>query len=214
MPVRTLVVLTLAALPFGCSRTASINASPSDAPPPERVAANAHTTPKEKSMACPGMVDPVVQQQFQQEEGTWDAQVTFWFQPGAEPVRTACTMTSRTILSGMFLEQAMNGGTFGPALGNAAWSARSITGYNTSTGALEVVRLGSSNSTMIIVTGRHTPGEQRTEVAGEYQMMGMTCTERDVTVMDGPDRRRVESFMKFGDSPEFKGAEITLTRRK
>lgn len=172
----------------------------------------AAATPKDKPMIQDA--GPAVLAELKSTEGAWDVQATFWLRPGTEPIKTTATMTSKMILSGMFLEQNIEGGNFGPAAGNKPWSSRSITGFNSSTGMLEVVRFGCMTSVMIPVKGKYAAGDKRSEVSGTYQMMGMTCSERDVTVIESPDRHVVECYMKFGDMPEFKGAELILTRRK
>lgn len=151
---------------------------------------------------------------FKAEEGVWDMDVTLWFRPGVEPVKSKATMTSRAILGGMFLEQRIEGGTLGPAMGNAPWSSMSVTGYNPTTRQYEVVRMGSSTSVMMVLRGGNGPDAKKLEVSGEYQLMGMKCSQRDVSDSTDPDVRHIVSYMKFGDAPEYKGAEMKATRRK
>lgn len=206
-PINKLLILPTLAL-IACA-SVLIMAGAGDQP------ATAPATPpatKEK----PVTPDPTaaVLAELKSTEGAWDVQATFWLRPGMEPIKTSATMTSRMILSGMFLEQSIEGGSFGPAMGNKPWSSRSITGFNASTGMLEVVRFGCMTSVMIPVKGKYAAGDKRSEVSGTYQMMGMNCSERDVTIVDSPDRHTVECYMKFGDMPEFKGAELVVTRKK
>src|SRR5262245_31234202 len=41
--------------------------------------------------------------------GTWDAEMTFWFQPGAPGVKTKATSTIRPLLGGLFIEEKIDG---------------------------------------------------------------------------------------------------------
>jgi len=159
----------------------------------------------------PPMVDAKALDRLREDVGVWDATVTFWFTPDARPVKSRCTLTNRMALDGMFLETSIDGGDFGPEMANNKWSSKSFTGYNTTTRQYEAVRLSSSCSTMIVVRGR--PTSDRLELSGEYQLMGMSCAERDVQT-GTDDTRTIATYLKFGDAPEFMGVEMVLKRRK
>jgi hypothetical protein len=146
------------------------------------------------------------------DEGTWDAALTFWFRPGGAPVKSRATVTARMDLGGMFLEQRFEG-AFGPEMGNKPFTTLSYTGFNATTGEYEAVRMASTHSTMIVVRGKSRP-DGSTELGGDYMFMGGKATERDVIRHDGADKCTIESWMSFGDLPEFKGAEMVLTRKK
>jgi hypothetical protein len=149
------------------------------------------------------------------DEGTWDADLSFWFRPGAEPSKCHATVTATMDLGGMFLEQRFEG-AFGPDLGNKAFTTLSYTGFNPSTNEYEAVRMASTHSTMIVVRGKPSPDDGKglsTELKGEYQFMGGKATERDIIRHEGPDKCIIESWMSFGGVPEFKGAEMVLTRK-
>jgi hypothetical protein len=146
------------------------------------------------------------------DEGTWDAAFTFWFKPGADPIKSHASLKSRMDLGGMFLEQRFEG-AFGPEMGNKPWTSLSYTGFNPSTGEYEAVRMASSHSTMFVVRGKPAP-DGSVELAGDYMFMGAKATERDVIRHDGADKCTIECWMSFGGSPEYKGAEMVLTRSK
>ena len=93
------------------------------------------------------------------------------------------------------------------------WTSVSYTGFNPTTKQYEAVRLASTHSTMIVVRGPRKD-DGTIELSGEYALAGMKATQRDVIRADGPDKRTIESWMSFGGSPEYKGAEMVLTRRK
>ncbi len=150
------------------------------------------------------------------DEGTWDAAVSLWPKPGGEPIKCSAIVTARMALGGKYLEQQFDG-TFGPELGNKTWTSLSYTGFTSSTGQYEAVRMASSDSPMIVVRGKATPDNGKLvsiELTGEYVMMGANATERDVIRHEGPDKCVIESWMSFAGSKEFKGAEFVLTRTK
>lgn len=177
-------------------------------------AAPAQPAERPKPAAMPGATDPAAMEWLKAGAGIWDAQITFWFRPGMDPVHTKAICTAEMDLDGMFLRQRFEGGDFGPVRPGATWTSVSYTGFNPSTKQYEAVRMASTNSTMIVVRGKLDGAGKVLTLSGEYQMAGMASTHRDVITQISADERRVESFMKFGDTPEFKGAEMILTRRK
>lgn len=144
------------------------------------------------------------------DAGIWNAEVSFWFRPGAEPITSKATVQATMDLGGHFLSQRFEG-KFGPEMGNKPWTSLSYTGFNASTGEYEAVRMATSSATMINVRGKPKP-DGTIELSGTYEMMGAKGTERDVIRHDGPDKCTIETWMSFDGSPEFKGAEMVLTR--
>lgn len=144
--------------------------------------------------------------------GEWDAEITFWFRPGAAPVTTKANLSAELVLDGKFLQQKIDGGDLGP--GTPKWSSMSMIGYNPFSKEFECTRYSSTLPVMMPMRG--TPGSdaKRLELAGTYPFMGGNATARDVIISEGPDVQRIESYMSFAGSPEFKGAEIVLKRRK
>jgi len=146
------------------------------------------------------------------DEGTWNAEVSFWVKPGSDAIKSRAVLNAKMDIGGMFLEQRFEG-KFGPEMGNKAWTSVSYTGFNGSTSEYEAVRMASSSSTMINVRGKAKP-DGTIELSGNYVMMGMKGTERDVIRHEGADKCVIETWMSFDGLPEFKGAEMVLTRVK
>jgi hypothetical protein len=146
------------------------------------------------------------------DEGTWDVAMSFWFKPNTEPMKCRASLKAKMDLGGMFLEQRFEG-SFGPDMGGKLFTSLSYTGFNPTTSEYEAVRMASTHSTMIVVRGKPKP-DGVIELSGEYMFMGGRATERDVIRHDGPDKCTIESWMSFGGVPEFKGAEMVLTRAK
>ena len=58
--------------------------------------------------------------------GTWDVEVTFWFQPGRPGVTTRGTSTIRSLFDGLFVEEKLEGLLNGTPFTTLSW-----TGFNT-----------------------------------------------------------------------------------
>ena len=148
------------------------------------------------------------------DAGTWEAEVSFWFRPGAAPIKSHAVVISQMTLNGMYLEQRFDG-TFPPEMGSKKWSTISYTGFNETTKQFEATRMASTSSTMIVVRGKATSNTDKgiaMELSGDYMLMGAKATERDVIRHDGPDTCVIESWMSFGGLEEFKGSEMVLSR--
>lgn len=225
---RRVGLVAAAACVLAMSIGASTNAR-SDEPgqkPAKATPAAEPTTPKDKpketskdqhkdqAMTCAQLGDDEAIKFLMEDVGTWDAEITFWFQPGAPGSTTKATITQSMALEGKYLETRIVGGTLGPTMGNLKWSSVSYTGYNGTTMEFESVRMASTTSTMIVVRGKLAADKRTMSQSGTYQFMNMTCGSRDVTTFESPDRRVIDSYMKFGDTPEFLGAKMVLTRRK
>ncbi len=150
---------------------------------------------------------------LKEDVGVWKADVSLWFRPGAEPIRSRAVVSAQMSVGGKYLEQRFEG-KFGPELGNTTWSTASFTRFDAGTGMYETVRMASSESPMIVVRGKGTSNDQGLgmELLGEYTLMGAKATERDIIRHEGSDKCVIESWMSFGASPEFKGAEMVLSR--
>lgn len=198
---RTIRARTAAAAVGACGAALCGQSHSQDSQPGSRPAQKAPPSPTAKALEV-----------LKVDEGTWDAAITFWFKPGAEPVKSHAALKSRMDLGAMFLEQRFEG-AFGPEMGNKPYTTLSYTGFNATTGQYEAVRMASTHSTMIVIRGKARP-DGVIELAGDYMFAGAKATERDVIRHEGPDKCIIECWMSFGDTPEFKGAEMVLTRAK
>ncbi|MBX3387836.1 MAG: DUF1579 family protein [Phycisphaeraceae bacterium] len=177
---------------------------------------SARTEPEAKPVTTPSTsatpASPLAKalETLKADEGIWSAEVSFWLRPGADPIKSKATVHASMDLGGHFLSQRFEG-TFGPEMGNKPWTSLSYTGFNASTGEYEAVRMATSSATMINVRGKAKP-DGTIELSGTYEMMGAKGTERDIIRHEGPDKCIIETWMSFDGSPEFKGAEMVLTR--
>jgi hypothetical protein len=140
--------------------------------------------------------------------GTWDVEMTFWFQPGRPGVATRGTSTIKSLLNGLFVEEKIEGALNGAPFTTLAW-----TGFNTSTHRYEATRIASTNSIRIAETGGYDEGAKQFELKAEYPVAGDLWHQRTVIQPISADTMVAASYLSFGTVPEWKGVEIKYTRR-
>ena len=132
--------------------------------------------------------------------GTWDVDLSFWFQPGNPPFTTKGTSTIRALLGGLFIEEQIEGVLNGTPFTTLAW-----TGFNTSTHHYEATRIASTNTIRIAETGDYDAATKRFELKAEYPMGADVWHQRTVIEVTSADKMTAASFLSFGGVPEWKG---------
>src|SRR5262245_30807749 len=140
--------------------------------------------------------------------GTWDVELTFWFQPGTAAVVSKGVSTIRPLFDGSFIEEKIDGALRGVPFTTLAW-----TGYNTSTHQYEATRIASTNTIQIPEAGLWDEAARHFELKGSYQMAGETWKQRTVIEPTSSNTMVVASYLSFGTVPEWKALEIRYTRR-
>jgi hypothetical protein len=140
--------------------------------------------------------------------GTWDADMTFWFQPGKPGIPVKATSTIRPLFDGLFIEEKIEGALNGTPFTTLAW-----TGFNTSTHMYEATRIASTNNARIAETGAYDAKSNQFELKADYPLAGDTWHQRTVIQQTSPDAMTASSFLSFGAVPEWKAVEIKYTRK-
>jgi hypothetical protein len=140
--------------------------------------------------------------------GTWDVEVTFWFQPGRPGVATRGTSTIRPLFDGLFIEEKIEGMLNGAPFTTLAW-----TGFNTDTHQYEATRIASTNTIRIAEAGTYDEKTKQFELKADYPLAGDTWHQRTVIQSISADAMLAASYLSFGTVPEWKGVEIKYTRR-
>jgi hypothetical protein len=139
--------------------------------------------------------------------GTWDVDMTFWFQPGASGVTVKGTSTIRPLLGGLFIEEKIDGVLNGTPFTTLSW-----TGFNTGTREYEATRIASTNTIRITENGLWDEQTRRFELKGSYKLAGDTWTQRTVIQPTAVDSMVVASYLSFAKIPEWKAVEIRYKR--
>ena len=140
--------------------------------------------------------------------GTWDVELSFWFQPGRPAVVSTGVSTIRSLFDGSFIEEKIEGVLNGVPFTTLAW-----TGYNTSTHQYEATRIASTNTIQIAEAGAWDETVRHFELKGSYVMAGETWAQRTVIEPTSANTMVVSSYLSFGQVPEWKAVEIRYTRR-
>jgi hypothetical protein len=140
--------------------------------------------------------------------GTWDLEMTFWFQPGRPGVATRGVSVIRTLFDGLFIEEKIEGLLAAPFT-TLAW-----TGFNRATRQYEATRIASTNTIRIAEAGPFDEQTKQFELKADYPFAGETWHQRTVIQQTSADAMIASSYMSFGQVPEWKGVEIKYTRRK
>ena len=140
--------------------------------------------------------------------GTWDVELTFWFQPGRPGIATKATSTIRPLFDGLFVEEKIEGTLNGAPFTTLAW-----TGFNTTTKLYEATRIASTNTIRIAETGAYDEKTNQFELKADYPLAGDTWHQRTVIERRAADTMIAVSYLSFGKVTEWKSVEIKYTRR-
>src|SRR5260370_34235125 len=99
--------------------------------------------------------------------GTWDVEMTFWFQPGPPGIATKGKSTIQAMLNGLFIEEKIEGTLNGAPFTTLAW-----TGFNTVTHQYEATRIASTNTMRIAETGTYDEQAKQFELKADYPLAG------------------------------------------
>ena len=141
--------------------------------------------------------------------GSWDVELTFWFQPGGQGLVVQGTSVIRSILGGLFIEEKIDG-----VLNGAPFTTLSWTGFNLETQQYEATRIASTNSVRIAETGKYDEAAKQFELKADYPFAGDTWHQRTVIRPASADAMTVDSYLSFGNVAEWKGVQIKYTRGK
>jgi hypothetical protein len=141
--------------------------------------------------------------------GTWDVEMTFWFQPGRPGITAKGTSTIRPIFDGLFVEEKIEGTLNGAPFTTLAW-----TGFNTDSHKYEATRISSTNSSRIAETGSYDEKTKQFELKADYPLGGDTWHQRTVIQRPSSDAMTAASYLSFGSVPEWKAVEIKYTGRR
>ena len=177
-----------------------------------------HHDEKKKPQMDPAMMEAMTKaatpgephKMLQGMVGTWDAKVTMWMMPGADPMTSTATAVNKSIMGGRYIEQRMTGNFMGMPFEGIGYS-----GYdnvkkeyfgtwmdNMSTGFMVSTSTGGDEKTMTYkgsmpdpMTGKDAPFEQK------------------VTIIDN-DHSIFEMWSPGPDGKMFKMMQIEYTRKK
>lgn len=146
--------------------------------------------------------------------GEWTGKNTMWMYPGADPMKSECTSSAKSIMDGRFVQVDMSGempGGLGPFRGLG------IYGYDNVSKKFNCTMIDNQGTGMMTGTGDlSADGKTITwNCTFNCPLNGKPAAVRQIETLNGPDSMSLEMF---GPDPksgkEFKMMTIEFTRKK
>jgi hypothetical protein len=143
--------------------------------------------------------------------GTWEAQGTFWMQPGAPPSKSTGTAHNEMILGGRFLQSHYDSEFMGePFVGMG------LDGFDNAIQKHIGVWVDSAGTMMLQFVGECSDNGKVLESISEFldPMSGELTRMKGVITLVDDDKYTFESWNQGPDRKFFKSMELTYTRKK
>lgn len=142
--------------------------------------------------------------------GVWRTDVTLWFDPSAEPMRSTGTMTNTSILGGRFVQHDYTGE------GEMPYSGVGHFGFNAASGKHQGTWLDVMSTEITTEEGDYDESTDTYTMSGEvfHPGLGRTITKRSVIRVESDDRYVMEQFLPGPDGKDVRTIEIVYTRKE
>lgn len=144
--------------------------------------------------------------------GEFDAEVTMWMQPGADPMVTKGVMTNTLDLGGRFLKQDYTGDEL-PFAPGQRFEGRGFWGFNAHAGRWEGFWIDSASTMMQNESGSYDAGARTWTMTGELLSGDQSFRKRSVVKLVNHDEHTLEMFFTGPDGEERKQMAIRYVRR-
>ena len=177
------------------------------------------TVPEPTEHSSDEAIDPCVaaglpgapHEKLQAFEGTWDAAVQFWMQPGADPVPSQGTMVNEWILGGRFLEQRYESDFMG-----SPFHGRGLFGYSQLDQRYEGFWVDTMSTGMLIESGSYDESTRTFTMLGQVTNPadGQVMRKKTIITVESETRHTMAMHFSEGEPEEFwKCMEIVYTKR-
>lgn len=142
--------------------------------------------------------------------GEWDAKVSTWMAPGAEPMVSHGVMKNTMVLGGRHLTHEFKGDMMGEAFeGKGSWS------YDNNAKRYVGVWMDSMSTGPMVTYGTcDAAGKVFTMIGDTAEPGGKVSKTREVITYKDANSNTMEMFTTGPDGKEFRVMEIVYTRRK
>lgn len=143
--------------------------------------------------------------------GTWAMTVTLWMQPGAEPIVTTATNTSKMIMGGRYMLDTVEGIQMGMPFTGTGW-----TGYDNVDERYEATWIDNFGTGIYTYHGQWDDEVNGIVMHGSYTdpVTGEKVEMKTVTRLEGPDKMVYTSYeRRKGDKEGRKTMEIVSIRQ-
>mgnify|MGYP003577068672 CR=1 FL=1 len=143
------------------------------------------------------------------EVGTWNCEMTFWYEPNAKPEKTSSVATIKMILGGRYQEANYVGKIMG-----APFEGKSTVAYNNASKEFTTTFIDNMGTGMMVAVGKYDEGTKSVEYKGEVvnPVTGKKAPYREVYTIVDPTTRKMEMY-DTKNGAEYKSMEIVMKKK-
>lgn len=143
------------------------------------------------------------------EVGTWNCDMTFWYEPNGKPEKANSVAVIRMILGGRYQESDYKGTMMGQP-----FEGKSTLAYNNASEEYTTTFIDNMGTGMMVAMGKYDESKKSMELKGEMvnPVNGKKTPYREVYTIVDPKTRKMEMYdVKNGS--EYKSMEIVMTKK-
>lgn len=143
------------------------------------------------------------------EVGTWNCEMTFWYEPNGKPEKATSTANVKMILGGRYQEAIYIGTMMGQP-----FEGKSTLAYNNASKEFTSTFIDNMGTGMMVGFGKYDEKTKSIEFKGDMvnPMNGIKTPYREIFTIVDPKTRKMEMFdMKNGE--EYKSMEIIMKKK-
>ena len=143
------------------------------------------------------------------EVGTWNCEMTFWYEPNAKPEKSSSVATIKMILGGRYQESNYVGKIMG-----APFEGKSTVAYNNASKEFTTTFIDNMGTGMMVAVGKYDEGTKSVEYKGEVvnPVTGKKAPYREVYTIVDPTTRKMEMY-DTKNGAEYKSMEIIMKKK-
>ncbi|WP_343696111.1 DUF1579 domain-containing protein [Flavobacterium sp.] len=143
------------------------------------------------------------------EVGTWNCEMTFWYEPDGKPEKSTSVANIKMILGGRYQEATYQGKIMG-----APFEGKSTLAYNNASKEFTSTFIDNMGTGMMVATGKYDEATKSMELKGEMvnPMDGKKSPYREIYTIIDPTTRKMEMF-DVKNGKEFKSMEIVMKKK-
>ncbi|MBE8727594.1 DUF1579 domain-containing protein [Flavobacterium hungaricum] len=143
------------------------------------------------------------------EAGTWNCDMTFWYEPNGKPEKANSTAVIKMILGGRYQESDYKGTIMG-----GPFEGKSTLAFNNASKEFTTTFIDNMGTGMMVAVGKYDEKSKTIEYKGEVvnPVNGKKAPYREVYTIVDAKTRKMEMFdVKNGS--EYKSMEIVMTKK-
>jgi hypothetical protein len=145
-----------------------------------------------------------------ESDGTWTSDITMWFSPGAEPMKSTGTTVNTMILGGRYQQSTHKGEMMG-----SPFEGQSTLAFDNLKKVFIMTWIDNMGTGMMIGEGPWDEKTKSVTIKGKMMdpMTGKECNFREVFKVLDKDHQVLEMYTPDPKGKEFKAMEIKYTRQ-